>query len=230
MKKFIIILILFTFSTAQKYDETLKRIASQYENIEDFSGKVQITADIPNLRMPVKTIKIFYKYPDKMKMKVKGFALLPKDGILPFRYFNQMISDSSGAVKNYTLMSEEKTMTTLAIADTTFSKNGRLLLILDNYLERIEKILLMNDGDTLTTLDFTYQNIDGYWIPETTRFHFNLAKRIPRASGPSITNPFGSIELGSPDDHYQSDGKITLYFSEIQINTGLDESVFTKEK
>ena len=40
-----------------------------------------IELDVPAFRMPKKKYKVFYKNPNKIKVKAKGFGMLPKTGI-----------------------------------------------------------------------------------------------------------------------------------------------------
>lgn len=230
MKKLVFWLMLLSVVFSQNDTTILSKISKQYDGVKDFQGKMQVITDVPNFRMPIKTVHLFYKAPDKMKMKVKGFALLPKNGILPFMYLKKLESDSIGIDTIYTKNINKKEMTFVSIADTSVLKGAQILLSIDTYLERIESVIITHEQDTVSTINFTYQNIDGFWMPETTEFNFNMEKRLPMASGPSITNPFGSIDIGSADDHFQNNGKVSLIFHEVRVNTNLDDALFIEEK
>lgn len=229
IRKFSFFIILFSILLAQNNEAILSRISKKYDALQDFQGKMKVITDVPNFRMPVKTVHIFYKTPDKMKMKVKGFAILPKSGILPFMYLKKFESDSIQIDTSYTATVNSKLMTYVSIADTSILKGAEILLTIDDYLERIESVLITSEKDTISTIDFTYQNIDGFWMPETTEFNFNLKKRLPMTSGPSITNPFGSVDIGSVEDHVETWGKVSLIFQEIKINSGLEDAIFQQK-
>jgi len=218
MKFFTTFLLIFTILLGQNSPkEIIRNISDKYDKIENMEMKVKIIADVPNLRMPVKTLKLFYIAPDSMRMEVKGFAILPKNGALPFMYLRQL-ADSVEFDTSYTELVNGKEMMNITLSDTTILKEGKLLFTVDNYLERIEKVDLMMNENVVSTMNFTYQNIDGFWMPDTTQFDFTMSKRIPYASAPSISNPFGSVDIGSKEDHFQNDGKVQLIFSDFKIN------------
>jgi hypothetical protein len=219
-------ILVFSFLFGQYDISVINRISKQYNGIEDFQGKMKVITEVPNFRMPIKTVNLFYKAPDQMKMKVKGFALLPKNGILPFMYLEKINPDSVQIDTVYTNKIDKKDFRYISISDTSIIKEARILLTIDDYLERVESVNIISIEDTLSTINFTYQNISGFWMPETTEFVFNLKKRLPMTTGPSITNPFGSIDIGSPEDHFNNQGKVQLIFSEIRLNSGIDEAIF----
>ena len=219
MKSFFSLLLISTMLMGQNSpQEIIKHISEKYNKIQNMELKIKVITDVPNFRMPVKTVKLFYIAPDSMRMEVKGFAILPKNGVLPFVYLNQLSADSVEFDTSYTEIINGKEMMKISLSDTSIIKNGEFLFTIDNYLERIENIDFIVAKDTISTIEFTYQNVDGYWMPETTLFKFNMSKRLPYASGPSITNPFGSMDIGSKEDYFENDGKVQLIFSDFKIN------------
>lgn len=228
MRKLLLFILLIHLCFAQS--ELLNKVSHKYEKLEDFQAKVKILTDIPNFRMPIKTINIFYKTPDKMKIKSKGFTILPKKGILPFAYIKQLDNDSTAIDTSFVSMVGTKEMSRVTIVDTSVIKNGKINLLIDNYLERIESVSVIREEDTLSVVNFSYQNVDGFWIPDTTEFTFSMKKRLPRASGPSISSPFGSVDIASPEDHYHNNGRVSLIFHDVKINQGLEESFFDNQK
>ncbi len=193
----------------------LQHITKKYDKIQNFQSKVTIKTDIPNFRMPVKTVDIFYLAPDSLRLKAEGFALLPKTGFLPFRLLRKL--DSIQTDTSYQVRLKNKDITILEYRDSSLIKSGTLKLVLDNYLERVDQIVVSNEADTLSIIDFKYQNTAGFWLPETTMVTFKLGKQIPLASSPTITNPFGSIAIGSAESHYEKSGQVTLIFKEITL-------------
>ena len=231
MRKTPIFVFLFlSLALSQSNVDILMKIKEKYNKLEDFQAKVKIQTTIPNFRMPVKTIQLFYKTPDKLKVKTKGFALIPKKGIMPFMYLDKVTHDSIQVDTCYSRTINNKILTFISISDTSVSKTGTLALILDNILERIEKVNVIVGQDTISTINFEYQNIDGFWMPNMTDFSFNMPKRISDASGPSMTNPFGKIDRGSAAGNFQNKGNVKLFFTKIKVNQGLEDSFFRKDE
>ena len=83
MKKIIIFLLLTAVIYSQDKDpyEMLDRVKAKYDQIEDYEVDVTISIDVNFLKMPDSKAKIFFKKPDKVRLKSEGFAMLPRNGV-----------------------------------------------------------------------------------------------------------------------------------------------------
>ena len=59
----------------------IEKTESQYRSIKDYQVKMTISMKIPAFRMPKKKYTVFFKQPDKIEIKSKGFGLLPRTGM-----------------------------------------------------------------------------------------------------------------------------------------------------
>ena len=86
MKKFMII-IAFTILhfDAKADDKIINRFIYktnyQFQKVKDFQAKMSVRLNVPGIRMPKKTYKVYYKHPNKFKADTKGFGILPNTGI-----------------------------------------------------------------------------------------------------------------------------------------------------
>ncbi|MBN2281339.1 MAG: hypothetical protein JXQ65_12235 [Candidatus Marinimicrobia bacterium] len=219
MKRVLFLLILSSLLLAQKGPkEIVEKISDKYKTIEKMEMKVRIVADIPNLRMPEKTIRLYYKAPDSLKMAASGFALLPKNGILPFMDLGNFVGDSASFDTIVTDTLNGKEMWVFTMSKPLTGPEEHITFWVNKGSEIIEKITITNNKDILSEISFCYQNIDGFWLPDTTRFDFYMNRRIPYALAPSITNPFGSVDIGSKEDHFNNRGEVRLIFFDFRIN------------
>ncbi len=69
------------FSNGQKEDYYIDKINEKFNTINDYKVDMTIKIEVPAFRMPKKKYKVFYKKPDKIKIKSKGFGILPKTGL-----------------------------------------------------------------------------------------------------------------------------------------------------
>ena len=69
------------FSRTKLVDYYIQKTNRQFNQIEDYQVDMLIQLDVPAFRMPKKKYKVFYKNPNKIKVKAKGFGMLPKTGI-----------------------------------------------------------------------------------------------------------------------------------------------------
>ena len=59
----------------------IEKTESQYRSIKDYQVKMTISMKIPAFRMPKKKYTVFFKQPDKLEIKSRGFGLLPRTGM-----------------------------------------------------------------------------------------------------------------------------------------------------
>ena len=85
MKELLILLIIvceFIFSNESKIvDRIIKLTDYQYNIIQDYEVDISVSMKVPAFRMPKKRYKVYFMQPDLIKVKSKGFGILPKTGI-----------------------------------------------------------------------------------------------------------------------------------------------------
>ena len=69
------------FANGKKEDYYIDKINEKFNTINDYKVDMTIKIEVPAFRMPKKKYKVFYKNPDKIKIKSKGFGILPKTGL-----------------------------------------------------------------------------------------------------------------------------------------------------
>ena len=59
-----------------------------YLGLNDYTAKIQVKVDMPNLRVPDFTATIYFKKPDKFHVETRRFAPIPRDsGVFnPFQF------------------------------------------------------------------------------------------------------------------------------------------------
>ena len=68
-------------SNEELKDYYINQTNQQFNSINDYKVDMIIRLEIPAFRMPKKKYKVFYKQPDKIKVKARGFGILPKTGL-----------------------------------------------------------------------------------------------------------------------------------------------------
>ena len=68
-------------SSESTEDYYIRKTNEQFNLINDYKVDMVIRLEIPAFRMPKKKYKVFYKKPNKIKVKAKGFGILPKTGL-----------------------------------------------------------------------------------------------------------------------------------------------------
>ena len=62
-------------------NRVIDKTQKQFEKASDYQVTMKIELKVPGFRMPKKKYKVFFKQPNKLKIKSRGFGMLPKTGI-----------------------------------------------------------------------------------------------------------------------------------------------------
>ena len=78
---FLATLLSLLFCNDEQVNRYVKETNDKFNSIEDYQVQMVVKLDVPAFRMPKKRYKVFYKKPDKIKVKARGFGILPKTGL-----------------------------------------------------------------------------------------------------------------------------------------------------
>ena len=87
MKKkstFIALLILFCtpFAKAQEINQLVEKVKAKLETVNDYEATGKLKTNVTFLKVPIANIKMYYKRPDRLKIKnEKGISFVPKGAV-----------------------------------------------------------------------------------------------------------------------------------------------------
>ncbi len=90
MKKIFLIIMIITISEIlpqqKNADELINSVISNFNRVQDYEVDIEIKVDVDFLKVPDSKAKIFFKQPDKIKLKSeKEIALIPGNEYLLLR-------------------------------------------------------------------------------------------------------------------------------------------------
>jgi outer membrane lipoprotein-sorting protein len=203
----------------------LDSINSKLNKVNDYSADVKIKLNVSFIKIPVKEAKVFYKKPDKIKMKSTGFALLPKKGI--------NFSLAALLNKSYTSVWIKKELINgnncdvIKIIPLTEEQD---ILLATVWIDRKKQLLLRVDANTKSNgsflIDFVYNSITNVFdLPEKLKFTFDVNKMsLPMG----ITGDFDSDKAPEKNNKPQK-ATLSLIYSNYLVNKGIPDSFFTEE-
>ena len=72
----------FQISFAQTADEIVSKLKAKLVSVKDYEAVGKLKTDVAFLKIPISTVRIYYKYPDLFRIKKDGgISVLPKGGI-----------------------------------------------------------------------------------------------------------------------------------------------------
>ncbi|MCH7733080.1 MAG: hypothetical protein IIB44_11345 [Candidatus Marinimicrobia bacterium] len=220
-------------------DSIFKRMEEVFLTIEDYTVKVKITVKMPGFRMPKKKVKLYFKQPDKLKVKAKGFAIVPKSGLATssenlLKGLNNphitgldtlegnllwvvegSLGAGSGDHKTWTFMKDE-------------SKRMLMRLWIDLEKGVIPRVETYIDTMKIMTVQSTYGKFgEGFFLPEVTDIQFHIEGDFVEALHRERRGPFGEHEeTGDFELGKDFIGSIRMEFNNYKINQGLKDKIF----
>jgi len=210
----------------QSFDTVIK----QYQNLIDYTVKIQVEFMIPGLRIPDFSADLYFKKPDKFHIETKSFAPIPRNSGFfdPFQFdpannriiFKQTVNIDDTQAELYRVEPGESE-TRVRFYNVWIGGNPRRILQAESHSFRGTKALVK----------LTYKNVEqgreNWLMPEKARIHFtfpNSAKGPDNASFLIKDSPVYAARI-KPED-LQGEGDINIFYIDWQINNGLDDALF----
>jgi hypothetical protein len=178
------------------------------------------------LKVPVATVKVFFKKPNKLKVKSeKGLSFIPKGAVSI--NMNNLLSNG-----NYTVIDagiEKIGNTTVRIAKLLPEDDNSDVVLSTVYIDAATNLIRRAKTTTKENgtyeLEMTYGKYANYSLPDKIIFTFNTKDyKLPKG----VTFDFDDgTKVNKPADKNQNKkGKAEITFSTYSINKGVSESLF----
>ncbi len=231
IKNLIILILITTASFAQnpKSEDVLQKVKENFERVDDYEVNVNIKVDVNFLKVPESKATIFYKRPDKIRLKSEGFALLPKEG-LNFSPYSFLQGDYTSI---FDKEQEVDGRVCYAIKIIPLGDRGDLILTTlwidkDRYI--IRKIESTTKTNGTFSINLKYDNNNKYPLPSSMIFSFNVQKmQMPKEITGDISGE-DSSEKENQNKSKTTTGKVYINYSDYKVNKGISDNVFDEGK
>ena len=230
-----------SYSIFPSSESVLDSLTESYDRIEDYYVKIELSIKTPVLRMPRKRVEFWYKKPNLTKAKTKGFAAIPKSGLIssPLEIFDNLSELSVIGAEYY----KEKQVWILLgelHPDSLIFKNignieNQPNLSMRLFVDRENWVLIKSETwlDTMKVVEIesdykSYKN--DIHLPKETTINFEYSGDLTSGLEDSFgeRHQFGGIQNDSKKK--EMSGTITLKFSDYKVNKGIDRSFFIDEE
>ena len=216
----------------------IEKTEKKFRSIEDYQVKMFIAIDIPAFRMPKKKYTVFFKQPDKVKIKSRGFGLLPRTGMFtsPSDNFDNL-TDVEVYDHNWKIKDDEIVLRGNLIVDSlaiTMPNDYAKLTFkptVDVTIDTSKWVItgVVTQLDTLKIMEISneYDFVDGsYYMPvRSSVVYYVKDARISRW----LKKDLGTIMGAEQNFEMQSDmvrGQINVFYDQYKINRGIKNSIF----
>ncbi len=221
---------------SQEVGRIVDSLRVQFGEIEDYQVRLAVSLKMPGLRMPKKRMTLSFKQPDKIHIKARGFAMLPKSGI--------MFSPDTllAKISNPTLVRADGCNCLIIEGETRLMDQiqPHMAVTVDTIRWVITNISTRLSGEEILGMETTYlEVVPGIFMPEETNLRFEIAEELLKA-GPRALHSDRDPDRGdapkfpgfeaSSQDSIPRIGEATIRFSRYKVNQGLDDALFVEEE
>ena len=216
----------------------IKKTDDQFREINNYQVDMVISIAIPAFRMPKKKYKVYFKQPDKIKVKSRGFGLLPKTGMFtsPIENFSNLSNirfskDFSRTEPNEIMLVGDLVLDSLALdvpneyARLTFKPTVDVKVDTQNWV--ITQVLTKIDTVKIMEINNFYDVVDdSFYMPiRSTVEYYVKDARLSKW----INKDIGTIMGNNHNMNIESDmvkGLISVYYAKYRVNRGIKDSIF----
>ena len=216
----------------------IKKTDDQFREINNYEVDMVISIAIPAFRMPKKKYKVYFKQPDKIKVKSRGFGLLPKTGMFtsPIENFSNLSNirfskDFSRTNPNEIMLVGDLVLDSLALdvpneyARLTFKPTVDVKVDTQNWV--ITQVLTKIDTVKIMEINNFYDFVDdSFYMPiRSTVEYYVKDARLSKW----INKDIGTIMGNNHKMNIESDmvkGLISVSYAKYRVNQGIKDSIF----
>ena len=220
--------------------EIINKTEQRFRMINDYQVNMVISINIPAFRMPKKKYNVFFKQPNQVQIKSKGFGLLPRTGMFtpPSENFNNLTdvtinhtADSLGY--GSVMLRGNLIVDSLAIkmpndyAKLTFKPTVDVVIDTSQWV--ITRVITKIDTIKIMEINNIYDFVDGsYFLPiRSTVEYFVKDARISKWLKKDIGTIIGNQQSIDPVSDMVR-GEISVTYDKYKVNRGINDSIFKK--
>ncbi len=209
---------------AQDMTALVNKVKANLDKVSDYTADGVLKTDVSFIKAPVSKVKVYYKKPNKFRLKKDGgISILPKGGI-------SINLENVVSVKDFVALSAGE-----AVVDGIKTKVVKLLpsdessdivlstLYIDEANLVVRKAVTTTKENGTYEIGLTYGKYISYGLPDKIVFSFNTKDyKLPKG----ITLEMEEGQTATADKLKNKKGKVEITYSSYVINKGVDDAVF----
>ena len=230
MRYFIIIyfLLLSLFASAQTPKQILTAVNKKFNKVNDYSANIHLTFHLSSINIQPIDGKVFFKKPNKFRIRTKGIVFLPKQN--PYSSVAALADTNS---YDTFLAGEEKIGgTTVVVIKVSPNTEDNDLIFGKFWIDKANNVVLKSQLTTRSSGTILIESSFGpnanmtYALPDKMILTVDMSKfKIPKM----VSADLNSKAAPAADAPKKGTGVITLAYSNYVINQKVPDSVFTEE-
>lgn len=232
MKKIVAFLLItqcLHFNTqAQDMTELVNKVKAKLDQVNDYTADGTLKTDVTFIKAPSGKVKVYFKKPDKFKLKKDGgISILPKGGISVNMNSLVMTGGFVALSAGEAVVDGIKTKVVKLLPNDENSEIVLSTLYIDEANLVVRKAVTTTKENGTYEIAMSYGKYMNYGLPDKVAFSFNTKDyKLPKG----VTLEFDEGEKPSDMDKLKNKkGRVEITYGSYIINKGVDDSVFKKQ-
>jgi hypothetical protein len=209
------------YKPANDIESILIQVKEKYDKVSDYTATGKLKTNVLFIKAPVATVKIYYKKPDKLKIKnEKGVSLIPKGTMNNVFMLKEYESFDGGKEK---VNGKECRVIKIFPLDDKNDISRATLYIDETEMLTMKSVITSKENGTFELI-MTYGSQKSWALPDKIEFTFNTREyKLPK--GVSIDYDNGTTGK-EQQDKKEKKGRVEIKYSGYSINKGIKDEVF----
>jgi outer membrane lipoprotein-sorting protein len=218
-------LMLTTFS--QDMTGLVKKVKAKLDAVNDYVAEGKMKTDVTFIKAPIGNVKIYYKKPNKFKLKKDGgISILPKGGVTVNMSSIVTTDDFDVIYAGEEIVGGVKTKKVKLLPRADNSDVVLTTMFIDEANLLIRKAITTTKENGTYEVEMSYGKYSNYGLPDKLIFSFNTKDyKMPKG----ITMEFDDDDKDKKslaDKMKNKKGKVEITYNSYSINKGIDDSMF----
>ena len=230
MNRFALLLVLFFAGSVSAFAQDamalVSKVKAKLDKVKDYTASGKLRTDVSFIKIPDSDVQVFFKNPDKFKIKKKdGISVLPKGGV-SINIGSLLVGENFAAVP-----AGKGTVGGVPVSIVKMLPLAEQSDVALSTLYIDEKSLLIRKAVTTTKQNGTYEmelNYGKYasWgLPDKVIFSFST-KDFKLPKGVAMEYETGAPKKNTAAANGEQKGKVEITYASYTINKGVSDAVF----
>lgn len=211
---------------AQDGNALLQRVRDKLNLVNNYEAEAIMKTDISFLKVPQANVKVYFKKPDKLKIRNdKGISFVPK-GAVSINLNNILAGNKFIVINSGNTTINNIPTTILKLLPEDESSNVILSTI---YVDEKNAVIIKAKTTTKDNgtydLEMKYSRYIEYGLPDEVVFIFNT-KDYKMPKGVTFDYDDAEVKKNDDDKNRGGQGKIEITYSSYKINSGVSDEIF----
>lgn len=214
--------------TVQAQDMTglINKVKAKLGQVNDYEADGRMKTDVAFIKAPVGKVKVYYKKPNKFRLKKDGgISLLPRGGVSVNMNSIIATADFIALAAGEASVGGTKTKVVKLLPANESNDIVLTTMYIDEVNLLVRKAVTTTKENGTYEIEMSYGQFSNYGLPDKVIFSFNTKDyKLPKG----ITLEFDDTEkeLTEAEKIRNKKGRVEISYSNYVVNKGVPDSVF----